>query len=106
MANLKNLIVNGVSRFVGKLYASTTEIGTINGVTVGTNPKFTDTTYTAATTSANGLMSSTDKTNLNNLQTNLGGKTVVTTLNTSANIPTSNAVITYIDSLNAEEASY
>lgn len=31
-------------------------VGSINGVTVGSSPKFTDTTYSVATTSANGLL--------------------------------------------------
>ena len=46
-----------------------TDAGTVNGKTVAVNvpadAKFTDTTYTDATTSASGLMSSTDKTKLN-----------------------------------------
>lgn len=39
----------------------------INGVAVGNNPKFTDTTYSDATTSTAGLMSSTDKTKLDGI---------------------------------------
>ena len=43
--------------------------GLLNGHTVNSdvpaNAKFTDTTYSVATTSANGLMSSTDKSKLN-----------------------------------------
>ena len=50
-------------------YAS--DAGTVNGKTVAVNvpadAKFTDTTYTDATTSASGLMSSTDKTKLNGI---------------------------------------
>lgn len=41
----------------------------INGVTVGSSPKFTDTTYSEATTSTAGLMSSGDKTKLNGIAT-------------------------------------
>ena len=41
MANLGNTIVNGVLRVLNGLH-----VNTINGVTVGTSPKFTDTTYT------------------------------------------------------------
>ena len=61
MAVLKDLIVNGASRFIGKLTASKAKIGdetvtTINGVTVGSSPKFTDTnnavTQTATSTNA------------------------------------------------------
>ena len=50
-------------------YAS--DAGTVNGKTVAVNvpadAKFTDTTYTDATTSASGLMSSTDKTKLDGI---------------------------------------
>ena len=45
MANLKDLIVNGASRFIGKVYINDSQITTINNSTVGNNPKFTDTTY-------------------------------------------------------------
>ena len=66
MAILKNLIVNGVSRFIGKVFINDSSIGIINGSTVGDNPKFTDTntTYADATTAAHGLMTATDKTHL------------------------------------------
>lgn len=50
MANLKDLIVNGVSRFIGKVYINDSHIGTINSSTVGQNPKFTDTVTTVTTT--------------------------------------------------------
>lgn len=53
MANLKELIVNGVSHFIGKVFINDSQINTINGVTVGSTPKFTD-TVTTATTSGNG----------------------------------------------------
>jgi len=49
MANLKDLIVNGISRFINKVYINDSQITTINNSTVGDNPKFTDTTYTAGT---------------------------------------------------------
>ena len=39
----------------------------INGVAVGSSPKFTDTTYSDATTSAHGLMTAADKTKLNGI---------------------------------------
>ena len=51
MANLKDLIVSGVSRFIGNTYIANSTITTINGSTVGSNPKFTDTHYTASTVS-------------------------------------------------------
>lgn len=44
MAILKDLIVNTVSRFIGKVFINESEINKINNVTVGSNPKFTDTT--------------------------------------------------------------
>lgn len=53
MANLKELIVNGVSHFIGKVFINDSHITTINGVEVTENPKFTD-TVTTATTSGNG----------------------------------------------------
>lgn len=43
MANLKELIVNGVSRFIGKVYIDDSHINIINNVAVTENPKFTDT---------------------------------------------------------------
>lgn len=43
--------VTGATTFTNNIAAST-----INGVTVGSDPKFTDTTYSVATTSANGLL--------------------------------------------------
>ena len=49
MANLKELIVNGVSHFIGKVFINDSHIITINGVEVTENPKFTDTVTTAST---------------------------------------------------------
>lgn len=53
MANLKDLIVNGASRFIGKVFINDSHIDTINGVEVGNNPVFTD-TVTTVTTSGSG----------------------------------------------------
>ena len=53
MANLKDLIVNGVSRFIGKVFINDSHIDTINGVAVTETPKFTD-TVTTVTTSGSG----------------------------------------------------
>ena len=50
MANLKDLIVNGVSRFIGKVYINDSHITTINNVAVTETPKFTDTITTVTTT--------------------------------------------------------
>jgi biopolymer transport protein ExbD len=41
----------------------------LNGVNIGSSPKFTDTTYSDATTSTAGLMSASDKTKLNGIAT-------------------------------------
>ena len=68
MANLKDLIVNGVSRFIGKVYIDDSRIEVINNSTVGDDPKFTDTTYATVSTSGNaGLMSTADKVKLNSI---------------------------------------
>lgn len=70
MANLKDLIVNGASRFIGKVFINNSTIGVINNSTVGDYPKFTDTTYAAVGTSGNpGLMSTADKVKLDTIAT-------------------------------------
>lgn len=53
----------------------------INGVAVGSSPKFTDTTYSVATTSSNGLMSSSDKTKLNGISSSYDSATETLTIN-------------------------
>ena len=53
----------------------------INGVAVGSSPKFTDTTYSVATTSSNGLMSSSDKTKLNGISSSYNESTETLTIN-------------------------
>lgn len=59
--------------------------GKVNGHTVNANvpsgAKFTDTTYSVATTSSNGLMSSTDKTKLNNISGTYDASTETLTIN-------------------------
>lgn len=56
----------------GRIREYTENAATVNGLTVQTavppNAVFTDTTYSAATTSVDGLMSATDKTKINRLQ--------------------------------------
>ena len=49
MAHLGNTVVNGALRVLGGEC-----VDTINGVAVGSSPKFTDTTYTFATGDSNG----------------------------------------------------
>ena len=53
MAHLGNTVVNGALRVLGGEY-----VDTINGVTVGDSPKFSDTTYTAATAAPGAIASS------------------------------------------------
>ena len=59
--------------------------GKVNGHTVNANvpsgAKFTDTTYSVATTSANGLMSSSDKTKLNRIASSYNSSTETLTIN-------------------------
>ena len=61
--NAGQLIVSGSASFANNLQANT-----INGVAVGNSPKFTDTTYSVASTTANGLMSVADKTKLDDIE--------------------------------------
>lgn len=49
------------SKIYGNPNTGNLQVTQLNGVTVGTSPKFTDTTYSAVTSSANGLAISTDK---------------------------------------------
>ena len=49
MAHLGNTIINGILRVIGGA-----NIDTINGVTVGSSPKFTDTTYESKTAASGG----------------------------------------------------
>ena len=51
------------------------QVNTINGVAVGANPRFTDTTYNPVTTSANGLMLKEDKQFIDTLQ--IGGRNLL-----------------------------
>ena len=82
-ATVGDLVVNGNLSTTNNIQANT-----INGVSVGSSPKFTDTTYSNATTSAAGLMSSSDKSKLDgiaagaqvNAVTSVAGKTGAVTL--------------------------
>ena len=49
MAHLGNTVINGALRVLGGEY-----VDTINGVTVGSSPKFTDTTYSSKTAASGG----------------------------------------------------
>lgn len=74
---------NGAAYAVSAGNAATVSGHTV-GVNVPSNAEFTDTTYSAATTSANGLMASTDKTKLNN--TNVFYGTCATAAGTAAKV--------------------
>lgn len=74
MAQLGDLIVTGSAKILSDLTVSGAIKGsTFNGYTIAANvpsgAKFTDTTYSAATTSAAGLMSAADKTKLDGIAT-------------------------------------
>ena len=59
----------------------------LNGVNIGSSPKFTDTTYSDATTSTAGLMSASDKTKLNGIATGATANTgTVTKVSTGAGL--------------------
>lgn len=62
---------NGHVVIFGKDGYTVEDSGFTLGTSVPANAKFTDTTYEEASTSANGLMSATDKTNLNTLMSTL-----------------------------------
>lgn len=55
MANLKDLIVRGASRFIGKVYIDDSHITKINDVAVTDTPKFTDTTALGSMTGTLGV---------------------------------------------------
>lgn len=55
MAHLKDLIVNGASRFIGKVFINDSHIKTINGVEVTETPKFTDTIALGSMTGTLGV---------------------------------------------------
>ena len=110
MANLKDLIVNGASRFIGKTYINDSSIGTINGSTVGDNPKFTDTVDLASmtgvlSTAKGGTGASTiagARSNLGITPANIGAvatSAVTSAVGNNTNIPTGAAVQTYVTGL-------
>lgn len=76
---------NGALRALSNYSYYSGDAGTVNGYTVNANvpsgAKFTDTTYSVATTSSNGLMSSTDKTKLNNISGTYDASTETLTIN-------------------------
>ena len=64
-ATVGDIIVTGNGSFTNNF-----QVNTINGVIVGNNPQFTDTTYSAATESADGLMTAAEKTKLAGIAAN------------------------------------
>lgn len=85
-----NLIGNADTATTATSATKATTAETVNGYTVESNvpanAKFTDTTYSVVTTSANGLMSSTDKTKLD--YTNIAYGTCATAAATAAKVVT------------------
>lgn len=63
------------------------------GASVPSGAKFTDTTYSVATTSANGLMSSADKTKLNGIATGANKITVDSALSSTSTNPVQNKIV-------------
>ena len=105
-----DLITTGNASFTNNIQANT-----INGVTVGSSPKFTDTitSYSVATTSANGLMAAADKVAVNKIGSgtlNTTNKTIIPAINelkaasgnvkvdyfTITNLPTSSNALTSV----------
>ncbi len=64
------------------------------GKSVPSNAKFTDTTYSDATTSAHGLMTAADKTKLNGIASGANKTVVDSTISQSSTNPVQNGVIT------------
>ena len=79
MANLKELIVNGASRFIGKVYIDDSHIVTINNTPVTETPKFTDTTYTTFTSAAAGLIKASGSSNTSAYYMNGAGNWTIPT---------------------------
>lgn len=82
MAILKDLIVNGASRFIGKVFINRSHIDYINDVAVTETPKFTDTTYESKAAASGGtavsLVTTGEKYTWNNKTSNTGTVTQVT----------------------------
>lgn len=112
MANLKDLIVNGASRFIGKTYINDSQITTINNSTVGDNPKFTDTVALGSMTGTLGLdHGGTGATSAAAARTNLGlGSAALAStaasVGNNTNLPTGAAVQTYVSNLVAGVLHY
>lgn len=85
------------TKFIGALQGNADTATKVNNHTVESdvpaNAKFTDTTYSAATTSANGLMTSAMVTKLNGIATGATKVTVDSTMSTTSTNPVQNKVI-------------
>lgn len=95
--SLTGYVKNDDERLTNARPANGGNADTVNGHTVNADvpadAKFTDTTYFAATTSANGLMSAADKTKLDGIATGATKITVDTALSSTSTNPVQNKVI-------------
>lgn len=86
-----------VATVISSDIGSVSNATTVNGLTVETavpaNAKFTDTTYSNATTSKAGLMSADDKTKLDGIATGANKTTVDSSLSSTSTNPVQNKVI-------------
>lgn len=92
--------LDGITAGANKYTLPTASTTTLGGVKVGTNLTITDgvlsakdTTYSTATTSANGLMSSTDKSKLDGIAEGANKTVVDTALSSTSTNPVQNKVI-------------
>lgn len=73
---------NGANLGTSAKYFNNAYITNINGITIGSSPKFTDTTYNNATTTESGLMSTDDKIKLDNIASNANNYSLPTATST------------------------
>ena len=100
MSSTDKTKLDGIATGANKYSLPTASSSTLGGVKVGTNLSIssgvlsaTDTTYSAATQSAAGLMSASDKTKLDGIATGANKITVDTALSSSSTNPVQNKVI-------------
>ena len=100
MSSTDKTKLDGIATGANKYSLPTASSSTLGGVKVGTNLSIssgvlsaTDTTYSAATQSAAGLMSAADKTKLDGIATGANKITVDTALSSSSTNPVQNKVI-------------
>lgn len=100
MSSTDKTKLDGIATGANKYSLPTASSSTLGGIKVGTNLSIssgvlsaTDTTYSAATQSAAGLMSAADKTKLDGIATGANKITVDTALSSSSTNPVQNKVI-------------